>query len=707
MSSLQRKRNIALIVPTLSQSVEYSFTLGVRDGLPEDEYNILYIASGWIEDEEEDSGLAAKLHKIISFADLDGVIIYGAGIANRVTPEAVKVITDCYPGIPIVNVGNVLDGFPSVIVDNRNPFKAFVSHLYEQKNCRSIAFLGGPEDNYDAIERRAAFRSAMQQYGLELPESLDWKGHFSIGSGSFAVANYLEKFTQLPDAVVCANDLSAIGVVNELLSHGIRIPEDIKVVGFDDLEYSKLVQVPLSTGRYPIFNMGGCAAKTMTDWLNGQTPDLKIVAESSVIFRQSTGDYGSPESQLYEQINLKYHYFSRDSNADRLKISRAVNRSDSLITVLSNAVTSIHDIGVRQLYFFQQNEADDGYGSILSLFNDKVELLPDNHSLYKPLVLQDIIKSNSLEDVNWLIAPVATDQVFFGFLLLAVLPSESDFVEYLSNEIARKFENQRFAVHSEELKKQMVKAEQMASLGRLVSGLAHEINTPLGVSLMAATNLNEEINGIRSQLDKNNITLSGFKNFLDTCDETYQILYSSLRRSVDLVSSFKQVSVDRHVEELRFVNLAEYIKEILVSLRPKIKQSKVKVTTELDENIVIKTHAGTWAQVLTNLVLNSITHGFDGGSHDGNIFVMLFQTDNEIILKVIDDGKGIPKEKVKLVFDPFYTTARGQGGTGLGLHIVYNMVTQKLLGRISVDSTCGKNEDQGTAFTVAIPLDGK
>ena len=319
------KMNIAVMVPTLSHSVEYSFTLGLQSCLPVDQYNIIYLPLGWIDANNAGNGQAALLHKALRFSDLHGILIYGAGITNRVKPEYISEITDCYPNVPIINIGNRIPDLASVIIDNRTPFRQFAYHLVKNKGCSRIAFVRGPDDNYDANERYAGFKEGLMECGQSLNPAYDWPGQFSIGSGSLAVQHHFFKADQPPQAIVCANDLSAIGVLTQLIEMGVKVPEDCLVIGFDDLDYSKVIPVPLSSGRYPVFDLGAVAAKLLIDWLQGSAPAAITEISSSVIFRQSTDDDGDPRSQLALLLKDERAFYSRDSNSDRLHINRAIS----------------------------------------------------------------------------------------------------------------------------------------------------------------------------------------------------------------------------------------------------------------------------------------------------------------------------------------------------------------------------------------------
>ncbi len=702
---LSNKKNVAVMVPTLSHAVEYNFSLGVRAGLPLDEFNITYMSVGWIESSDEHTKKARLLHQTLNFDDLDGIIMYGAGITNRSHPESVSMITNYYPDIPVINVGNVVGFHPSVVFDNRAPFRSFVQHLVVQKGCQRIAFVGGPIDNYDAIERRAGYIEGLEAQGLSLNKEYDWPGDFSVGSGCFAIRNYFNKAAIPPEAIVCANDLIALGVVNELLDIGLRVPEDVMVVGFDDLEYNKVIHVPLTTGRYPIFNMGKTASREMIEWLKGTKPQAVISADSSVIFRKSTGDDGDPRSQIATQTGNDRWFYSRDSNSDRLLINQAINRVASVTEIFPKIASNIYDVGCRELMYFQYNKDETRFENVYVLEGEQYKKLTCDDPLKKSLSISAMYSRLGDDSLQWVISPVQVEESFYGFVLAALVPDEVDFVEFIANEFSKKEENTMLAQEADEFRVKALKTEQMAMLGRLVSGLAHEINTPLGVSLVATTNLEEEVLAIQKKFKSNTITKEAFEDFLENCYETQKILYSSLKRTSDMVASFKQVSVDQHAGDGRTVNLADYIDEVLLSLKPKLKTSPVIVETNFERDIICQTIPGSWAQLITNLVLNALVHGFNDGAQNGRIVIDLKRRNDSIVLKVTDNGCGIPAENINMVFDPFFTTRKGSGGTGLGLNIVHNLVTQKLEGIIQVEShVFGTSENTGTEFLVTVPF---
>lgn len=246
---------------------------------------------------------------------------------------------------------------------------------------------------------------------------------------------------------------------------------------------------------------------------------------------------------------------------------------------------------------------------------------------------------------------------------------------------------------------QLVESEKMAALGGLVSGVAHEINTPLGVSITAASSLEEEARLIGRDYNDRKVSQSRFEKFIETATQNSGILMANLERAAGLVRSFKQVAVDQSADIIRRIDLKSYLNTTVDSLSPELKSGRHSIEVDCPDNLVIETYPGIIAQIVTNFVMNSLRHGFGENRSSGQIRIRVAQRENGIELYYADDGRGMRKEVLKRAFDPFFTTARKQGGTGLGLSIVYNLVTHKLGGTIDCRSAPG----EGVHFTLFIP----
>jgi len=250
-------------------------------------------------------------------------------------------------------------------------------------------------------------------------------------------------------------------------------------------------------------------------------------------------------------------------------------------------------------------------------------------------------------------------------------------------------------------KDSLVQAEKLASLGGLVAGVAHEINTPIGVSLSAASYLSEQIETFSKLVDSQQVRKADLATMISNSREASNIILKNMERAAALVRSFKQVAADQTSENRRTFDLRQTIGEILFSLSPSFKHTSVDLTSEIPDGIEMDCFPGALAQIVSNLALNSLTHAFDE-SQPGKILVTATVKPGASNLKLTieDNGKGIPPEILGRVFDPFFTTRRNQGGTGLGLHIVHNLVHSTLGGTISVSSVV----QQGTRFVIRIPM---
>ncbi|AXR08099.1 sensor histidine kinase [Salinimonas sediminis] len=249
--------------------------------------------------------------------------------------------------------------------------------------------------------------------------------------------------------------------------------------------------------------------------------------------------------------------------------------------------------------------------------------------------------------------------------------------------------------------RQIIENEKMASLGDMVAGVAHEVNTPIGLGVTASTMILDRLAQVQKDFDAKTLKASSLDRFLSESQENLNIIYRNLNRAAELISSFKQVAVDQGSESVRTFCVSQLINEILLSLKPRLKKHRHNINVKCDPTLIVETKAGPINQVLINLIINSVVHGFedvDSGTIDIEADLISVQT-----LKIVyrDNGQGIPAEIRKRIFDPFVTTKRGQGGSGLGMHLVYNLVTQALNGSISVSS----EEGHGVEFIIVFPVE--
>jgi PAS domain S-box-containing protein len=251
----------------------------------------------------------------------------------------------------------------------------------------------------------------------------------------------------------------------------------------------------------------------------------------------------------------------------------------------------------------------------------------------------------------------------------------------------------------QQAQKVLVQSEKMAALGGLVAGVAHEINTPIGVVLTSATFLEAEAAKVRARYEAGELDGDQLEDHFRLTLDSMRMIALNIHRAADLVHGFKQVAVDQTSGERRTFELKAYIDEVMLSLTPKLKGTGHKISVDCPDGIEMDSYPGALAQCMGNLVINSLVHAFPDG-RAGELSVAVRLVGDRVELVYADNGCGIPAELQAKVFDPFFTTKRGAGGSGLGLHILYNIVHQTLKGSLDFESSV----ETGTRFTLRIPL---
>lgn len=269
-------------------------------------------------------------------------------------------------------------------------------------------------------------------------------------------------------------------------------------------------------------------------------------------------------------------------------------------------------------------------------------------------------------------------------------------VEGLCRDVTADRQNQKLVLKAQ---KQLVETEKLAAMGSLVAGLSHEINTPVGIGVTAASHLAQEIDTCRRAYRLENLTRADFESFLGSALESAELVQTNLNRAADLLQNFKLVATDQAAGQARAFKLAEYLRDVVQSLAPRFKNTGFKVTCQCPENLEMHCDPGALYQVVSNLVMNSLSHGFEG-MLVGEITIDARAKRDGVELTYRDNGNGMSRQELARLYEPFYTTKRGRGGTGLGMHIVYNNVTQTLGGTI----TCASKPGRGTRFQIRVPL---
>jgi len=327
---------------------------------------------------------------------------------------------------------------------------------------------------------------------------------------------------------------------------------------------------------------------------------------------------------------------------------------------------------------------------------------------------------NEIEDkthyVDFTMKPYFNDKNKIVFIIVestnvTMIKEAQNEVQELNEHLEKKVDNrtreleeandelQNTLIELKETQNYLIHAEKMASLGDLVAGVAHEINTPVGMSLTGITHFIDITNELNDTYQKDEMSQEDFEKYLKSSLELSTSINSNLVKAAKLIRSFKEVSVDQSSEAQRTFNMKEYLDEILLSLHHEIKRKKHIISIDCADDLVITSYPGSFSQIITNLIMNSFIHAFKG-SVVGNIMIEVLQDKDILFLTYTDDGRGITQENLGKIFEPFFTTNRKDGGSGLGLNIIFNIVNTTLKGKVE----CSSLEGIGVEFKIIIPL---
>jgi signal transduction histidine kinase len=323
----------------------------------------------------------------------------------------------------------------------------------------------------------------------------------------------------------------------------------------------------------------------------------------------------------------------------------------------------------------------------------------------------------NMEIASWIGAPMLVHDKAYGVLVVqsydptvVYTKADLDLLAFISSHVAvaiarmqadrairkakERLEQQNAALEQallqlQEAQSELVRKEKLASLGQMVAGVAHEINTPLGICVTATSHLVQELKLTREELAAGEMTEDSLEAFFDVVDQSLRIMTTNTQRAAALVRSFKQVAVDQSSDDIRSFNLGTYLNEVLLSLQPKLKGRPIEVAIDCPKDLLLESFPGAVSQIVTNMVVNSLMHGFER-DQPGHITIQAALDGDDVVFDYGDDGAGMDAQTLAKLFDPFFTTKRGSGGSGLGGHILYNLATNVLKGSLRVESSPGE-----------------
>ncbi|GEA11004.1 YfiR/HmsC family protein [Alteromonas sp. KUL49] len=580
-----------------------------------------------------------------------------------------------------------------------------------------VTYLGDEEAYWLSIQKLTSIDGPNQNYSVSRADTLESLpfSHILVVDTTFndRVEEIVEQLENKPTLLITNDFLDNALIGIDLVAHegrtisfsvnrynlafqNLEVDPDIVLLGGSEVDVATLVremnsQLNVLNAEVEEKNALSLALQqdvaTSRALLTEQSTELENLAGS---YRQYQQRYTALSAE-YEPLREALENAQKELSASRTQLATNNQELDALNAALAERTSANNTLNAlieqNQARLVQQNELLSQQDAALE--QSKQTIAVQDETLQSQ---SSTIKTQSI--IVYLATAVA---LLTGIMVLLAYRTAKQ--RQRTNEVLHEKNAQLSAMNEKIIntQEQLIQSEKMASLGNLVAGVAHEINTPLGVGITAISHLTHSTKEFAKLIEENKLTKTRMNKFIASIGETGEIVENNLTRAGELVRNFKQVSADQTTDELRCIELKKYIDEVVFNLHFKLKKANHKVTVTSSINECVNTYPGILAQIITNLVMNSVLHGFRD-LQNGEVNIVLSKEAGRVVIDYTDNGCGISDNVRKNIFEPFFTTNRNHGGTGLGMHICYNLINQKLNGTI----VCAASEN-GAHFVIDFP----
>ena len=432
---------IGLLVDWLEDRYQNTVVRGVADAAEEHDVNLICFTGGVLKSPQRFGVQRNRIFDLVDSECVDALLLMSGTLGNYIGPYALAEYCNRFKPLPICSIAVALDGIPSILVDNATGMRQAVVHLITVHGCRRIAFIRGPEENEEAEHRYHVYCEVLKEYGLSHREELVVSGDFQRRAGIEAVKVFFDNTREPPDAIVAADDYMALGVIEALLARGLRVPEDVAVVGFDDVEEARFTEPPLTTVHQPLYEKGRFATETILAMLRNERVADRLVMHTDLVTRTSCGcekpvsvppGYGG-EREIREQAQQRLHVerWARTLSQTEQKL---ITNFD-IVSMVNAVADQFPELGIESCYLSLYR--GDGYSELILAY--------DAHRDSAPQTSGEIFPSHRLVPKRWLprdrrysfiVEPLFFEQQQFGFALFEMGPTEGIVYEMLRDQIS-------------------------------------------------------------------------------------------------------------------------------------------------------------------------------------------------------------------------------------------------------------------------------
>ncbi|MBN2659221.1 MAG: substrate-binding domain-containing protein [Spirochaetales bacterium] len=717
------RRTIGLIIPSLHLPWEDVQIAGIIEACEEADINLIILPGGRLDSREIRESSRNVIYSLVDNRNIDGLIIWTAGLSELVSPERLEEFISSFEPVPIVLLDCRHRGYDHIYADSYHPMKELITHLIKDHSLSSIGYIPGEVGHPMADDRFRAYRDALEEADIPFRGDFVFNG-VNPYDEELEIGRLIDWYNDIKDqlrGVAVFNDRRAIQFIGALNRIGVRVPEDLALCSYDDTPDSLYNRPYLSTVHSPFREIGREGVKTIIEKMNGNSKLPEIEIKGEVLIRESCGcRFQDSEENRRKVENLTKSLGEKMRNIRLVNSLRAdLKASPDFLSRKDNFNKTFSDFLIRssiplcKIYLyksFDEKDLSENYSfSNGSLDKPSEQTLTLGDLKYRPGIPRG-------DRFTFIVLPLFSREVNFGFALVEKGTGDGDMYETLMYILGSYFEENRLLSslqqQSDDLKLSndklsttvenlnatrnlLVQSEKIAALSHLTGGIAHQLNTPLGVAITAVSYLDSCYEAYRDAEVKDKEQKG--RALIHALEKSLPIATQNLKRTAELVSTFKNIAMENISGDKGVIVADLYIREQMNSFSA-LWNDRISTRVNCGESFSIEVFPGVLSQILSILVENSVLHCESEKSRPF-ISVDISGKGKDVIIDYSDDGPGIPREVRGRIFDPFFSTKGGNQNPGLGLFIVHNLVTYKLKGSIEVIDSF----DGGACFRIVLP----
>ncbi|TYQ12834.1 UNVERIFIED_CONTAM: DNA-binding LacI/PurR family transcriptional regulator [Acetivibrio alkalicellulosi] len=709
---MKKRKTIGVMINGLDGNYLTYFWIMVKKAAEKFDCNLIVYEGRALQYNKESNGKHSIVYGFVDKNRIDGLIMTSSAILSFVDEKNYDKFCNRYKDIPKISIGKVIPYATSLLINNKEGMRSLIKHLIEFHNYKKIAFVKGPKNNQDAIERYEAYVEVLEESKISIDSSLVFEGDFISRTGYELMIEIIKKEIEY-DVIVFSNDDMALGALKALKEMEGIVKFDYskksRICGFDDSFNSSLTTPALTTVRQPIEELCYAAFELLIDKINGESIKDIVTFPSVLVKRESCGCKYKAKSNLFEDSYLRLvPTLQIHENIQTYSLEDLYNKVTGILKLchIRRGFISTYEDGIIMFddsFLFKSSYDVPKRSELKYAFCDGVKLDFIEEDI-KYFNTKDIVPDCFIPHDRrfvYLVNPLFFNTEHFGFLCVEVVNDDVLEFEPLRGQVSNSLKGAIMLMEREKMEKVLLESERLASLGQLIGGISHNLMTPIMSISGVCTAMEDLINEYKESLDDPDVTIEDHHEISREMKTWIERLREFNSYMSTVITTVKRQAIQLNSEISNEFTIDEFLSKVDFVINNNIKFNKCNfsINTSIDKKTQVKGDLANLIQIIDNLILNAIQSYDETDKNAYRVDMFLHVDGNYLVIKVRDYGSGIALQYKDKIFKHM-TTSKGKEGTGLSLLLSYSTIKGKFGGEIWFEDAVGG----GTEFNISIPL---